>query len=87
MDTTVIIFLILLGIYLGSYLYIRFYEKILFIYDPKNKYRRMCRLCGQIQEEFGEYLDFNKKGHWDSIGRLIDPKCPCHYYSKRGYNE
>ena len=70
-------------IVLIAFIYVKALEKALFEVDPDNKFRRKCRECGQVQENFGEYHR-KTTGYWNKIGPKIDPECLCHYYSKDG---
>ena len=55
-------------------------EIMLFTIDPNNPYRRFCKICGQRQEEHGEYMD-DPHGWWEVMDESIDPKCKCHFYA------
>jgi hypothetical protein len=78
-----IIFLILATTVLVGVGYI-IYELALyarqFKYDKNNPHRRVCRECGQVQNEFAD-CPTCKPSWWKDVGTIKDPDCNCHNYS------
>lgn len=85
MNFLIIFILVLFGIVGFSYVFIKLYEKMLFIVDKDNPFRRVCSECGQIQEEFGEYYDSTMKGYWETIGPILNKECVCNFYTRDGW--
>jgi len=51
----------------------------LFRYDKYNPYRRYCKKCGQMQEQFCyNFKDFTGRGWWEDMGKIYNEKCKCH---------
>ena len=47
----------------------------------KNPYRRYCRKCGQLQNQFCRPWNLNE-AWWEDMGDIFDPDCECHKHSK-----
>lgn len=52
----------------------------------KNPYRRTCKKCGSIQEQFhrvgAEHLEEFWDTWWEEMYEGNNPKCKCHRYSE-----
>jgi len=48
-----------------------------------NPYRRYCRKCGQLQNQFEFNQLWSKEDPWwEDVGEIFDPDCECHKHSK-----